>query len=182
MDLESRVKVCLITWARRIIRNPHGTAANITRAFCGEFCTELIWASKRNFADSVAPVFPFYSAVFKVWQTYHNMPPKDESDIRREVIWNNPRILSLAENCSKLRWCRWIEAEIWTIGQLCHLTEGRIMGQQEINNKFHIEPTFLEGLSIRNYIPIQWKRSLTTNFDGRDSIYYGMQVTSKSLT
>lgn len=171
----------LIAWVRRIIFNPQGTASNITRAFCGEPYPELIWAAKYSFSDTIAPVSPFYSLVIKTWQCYHNTPPNSEADIRRETIWNNPRIPSLTQNRSRIRWSRWIEAGIWTVGQICHPTEGRILGQQEINDKFHIEPTFLEALSIRNFIPVQWKRALTYNYDDRDSVQYDMTINNTGI-
>lgn len=59
VDLESRASASLLSWVKRIVFNPQGTAANITRAFCGEFFQELIWAAKRDFSDTMAPVSPF---------------------------------------------------------------------------------------------------------------------------
>lgn len=181
MDLETRAQVCLLAWAKRIILNPQGTAANITRAFCGEFFPELIWAAKHNFSARIAAVSPFYSEVLQVWHKFHNTPPQGEADIRRELLWNNPMIPSLSEHRSTLRWARWIHAGIWTVGQICHPTEDRLLGQQEIHNKYSIEPTFLEALAIRNYISIRWKRSLSQDFKGEDSVYYGMVINGQQF-
>lgn len=90
-------------------------------------------------------------------------------------------IPSLAEHRSISRWNKWIGAGIWTVGQICHQTEDRLLGQQELQNKFPIEPTFLEALAIRNYIPIQWKQSISRDYKGEDTVYYGMVINEQEF-
>lgn len=175
-DLESRVKASLLAWAKRIILSPEGSAGNLIRTFCGELNPALIWATKRCFSDTLSRVSPFYSQVLKAWQESHNTPPNGEGEIRRETIWNNPRIPSLSENRSRLRWSGWIEAGILTIGHLCHSKESRLMGQKELEEAFPINPTFLEALAIRNYVPIQWKRALTRDFKGETNVSYNLVI------
>lgn len=165
MDLETRARVCLLSWAKWIEFLPKGRWQILSRFFCGELMNSmLIWASKRSFATALIQAAPFYSEVLRVWQECHNAPPRGEEGIRNTILWHNPRIPDLSETRSRLRWCRWIEAGILTMGQLCHPTEDRLMGQQEIDNAYQIRPSFLEALAIGNYISLQWRKALTKNF------------------
>lgn len=50
------------------------------------------------------------------------------------------------------------------------------MGQEEIQEEYVIEPTFLEALAIRNCIPLTWRRALSKDFKGSDSIAYCMTI------
>lgn len=181
LDLGERVTVSLLAWARRIILFPDGTAGNMIRVFTGELNDVLIWASKRNFADSLTLTSPFYSEVLRMWNRFHDFDPKGELEIRDEIIWNNPRIPSLAEKRSRPRWDRWIDAGVLTIGHLCHPDLGRLRGQHELEEAFPITPTFLEALSIRNYIPITWKRAITQTVKSKDSITYEIKIDEKKF-
>lgn len=181
MDLEARVKVCLLSWVKRIVLSPGSTADNIIRVFCGEVNPTLIWAAKRDFSGSLSQVSPFYAQVLKVWQEHHNTPPKGEPGFRKEIIWNNPRIPSFSASRSRSRWDRWIEADIMTVGQLCHPSENRLLGQQEIEDAYSIKPTFLEALAIRNSIPVQWRRALTRNFEGSSSVTYALEINDQEF-
>lgn len=176
MDLDTRVTISLLSWARRIIANPEGSAGNLVRIFCGESNPALIWASKRNFSNRLSAISPFYFEVLRTWHQFHNFNPVGEEDIREEIIWNNPRIPSLAEGRSRHRWDKWISAGIMTVGHLCHPTQGRLLGQQEVEDIFCIQPTFLEALAMRNYIPILWKRALTDSVQNKENISYKIRI------
>lgn len=173
MDIEARITASLLSWARRIILSPESTANNIIRMYCGESNTVLAWAAKHNFSGYLAQVSPFYIEVIRVWLRFHSALPAGEEGIRKEMIWNNPMIPSLSEHHSRPRWTRWIDAGISTVGQLCHQTEARLMGQLELDDTYQIRPTFLEALAIRNYI--LWK-SLTANFKGNNAISYELNI------
>lgn len=180
-DMEARVRACLLSWAKRVILSPGSTADNLIRVFCGETNPVLIWAAKRDFSERLSQASPFYAQVLRNWHEYHNTLPKGELGIRKEIIWNNPRIPSMAENRSRPRWNRWIEAEIMTVGQLCHPNENRLRGQQEIEEAFSIKPTFLEALAIRNSIPMQWRWALSKDFEGSSDFTYALEINDQEF-
>lgn len=176
MSIEARITTSLLSWVRRTILFPESTASNIIRIYCGEANPILVWAAKRNFSGCLSQVSPFYTEVLRVWHKLHNTLPLGEEEIRKEVLWNNPNIPSLSEHRSRPRWHRWIEAGILTVEQLCHQTEARLMGQQELDDTYSIQPTFLEALAIRNYIPWTWRKALTANFKNTRDISYEMNI------
>lgn len=55
------------------------------------------------------------------------------------------------------------------------------MGQQEIDDAYHIRPSFLEALVIRSYIPLQSRKALTKNFTAQESPPYGMVINGKEF-
>lgn len=176
-DLQARFTASMISWARRIILSPESSAANLVKIYCGEANPLLVWAAKRDFSICLSGVSPFYTTVLQIWHKFHNSPPPEgEEEIRQELVWNNPKIPSLSEHRSRQRWSRWIGAGILTIDQLCHPTEDRLMGHEELGNAYPIQPTFLEALALRNSIPLQWRRALSKNFKGSDKISYGLNI------
>lgn len=181
MDLETRIKACMLSWVRRIILSPESTSANLIKVFCGETTPVLIWAAKRDFSSCLSQTSPFYWSVLKMWQSFHNNPPVGEEQIWRELIWNNPRVPSLSEHRSRQRWIRWIDAGILSVQNLCHPSEDRLMGQEEIESTYSFKPTFLEALAIRNAIPLSWKRAITKNFNGDNEITYDMSITGQEF-
>lgn len=50
------------------------------------------------------------------------------------------------------------------------------MGQAELGNAYSIQPTFLEALALRNYVPIHWRRALTRDFMGDPKFSYNMVI------
>lgn len=67
------------------------------------------------------------------------------------------------------------------MGQLCHPSEDRLLGQNEIENKFSIRTNFLETLLIRNNIPHEWRQTLNKDFEGDHDIKYEIHIQDTSL-
>lgn len=176
VHLQARVRVCLLSWARRIILTPQSTAGNLIRIYCGEENPMLIWAAKSNFY-SLSKISPFYTSVLQAWHRLHSTPPNGEQEIRKEIIWNNPRIPTLlGKHHSGSRWSRWVNAGILMVEHLCLPNGDRLRGQEELNEAYAILPTFLEALAIRTGIPITWKMALSKDFEGTNTIFYGMRI------
>lgn len=115
------------------------------------------------------------------WEEFDNFPPQDEEGIRREVIWFNCHIATSRNPFTRVGWQRWITAGIMTINDIYLPEHGRLMGQLEIEEKYHMKTNFLENLSLRNSIPFHWKQSLTTEFSGDSRIKYEISVQDKDL-
>lgn len=179
MDLEARVGVCMLSWARRVILSPESLGANLIKVFCWEANPVLVGAAKRDFSTCLSQTSTFYAKVLQVWHSLHNTAPIREEEIRKEIV--NPRIPALSEHRSRSRWIRWIDAETLTVENLCHPKEDRLMGQEAIHLTYSIEPTFLGALTMRNSIPIAWKRALSKDFKGNDTISYTMDINGEKF-
>lgn len=93
-------------------------------------------------------------------------PPAGEGEVRAELLWDNPHISSPSQHLNKSNWRTWIKAGITQIHHICHLTENRIMGQEEITQTHNIKCNFLEALSLRTSIPHSWRAELSNGFQG----------------
>lgn len=109
-------------------------------------------------------ISPFYRAVLNTWFQVRDRPPSTELEIRSQVIWENHWISSPQHFLKRELWKRWMEAGILLINNICHDTENRLLGHEEMSEKFLIRCNFLEALTIRNSIPHAWRSKLTSNF------------------
>lgn len=160
LDLNIRTQVNLLQWARRMVTQPDMNAAN---ALCYLLKTKNLkqYRSYRNLQPLIPPgTHKFYREMLKVSQRYRKFIPENESTIRKEALWYNNRI---GPSTKGILWPGWQEQEIETVGDIYHETEDRLMSHSVISEKFSVRCTFLEALSIRASIPMQWKRSLTKN-------------------
>lgn len=78
-----------------------------------------------------------------------------------------------------VQWKHWIQADILRIDQICNPTESRVLGQQELVEKFGITCNFLQALTLRMSIPHAWKTQLTGNYKGNISHIFGMEINKK---
>lgn len=161
IDLEARVTVNLLQWIRRVLTKPDTNIADSLRLL-------LETNDLTRFFSFRSPVIPtnlvthrFYYKMMKVYHAAHDVDPTDENSIRNQILWFN-RSIGVKNNT--IHWPRWEKAGINTIGDICHLSEGRLMSHQEIRTKFGVSCTFLEALTIRLHIPSQWRNSLTDNW------------------
>lgn len=105
---------------------------------------------------------PFYGSMFKVWQEYHRFEPTNELEVRREGLWCN-KFITDGKGVSLL-WKKWEKANIVTVHDICHPTEGRLLSHTEISNRYLVPCTFLDMLTIRLGIPLHWRTMITPHF------------------
>lgn len=164
MDLESRVHTYFLSWIKRILSNPESSSAKMLGNMLGNENRRVTLGAKGPLPRLQPPISPFYAKVIETWVEVHDFPPTDESSIRGEIIWDN-RIISSPKNMlPSVNWKKWIEAGILMVNHICHESESRTLGQQEIKDKFGINWNFLEALRIRSSIPHKWRAKLTENF------------------
>lgn len=89
MDLESQIKVYLLSWIRKILNNPECTSAEVVRSLMGGDNLSILLGSKYPIPSSASSKSPFYAAMLKVWSEVHDFAPTNEENIRGEIIWNN---------------------------------------------------------------------------------------------
>lgn len=127
----------------------------------------LALAFRKNPATLPPETSPFYKAVLATWYQARDFPPISETEIHEQVIWENPRISSPRHFLDMDRWKSWIEAGVHTINDICHERENRLLGHEEIREKYHIRCNFLEALTIRSSIPHEWRAKLLLTFKNR---------------
>lgn len=177
MDLESRCKTNRISWVRRILSSPLGSAAETLKALLGEQDLSFILGAKREFPHEIAHKAPFYAEVLDTWAKFHNLPPTDGGEVARELIWFNSRITSANNMLTRSpNWHKWIEAGIPTIGHVCHSEEGRLLGQEEIADKFKLNANFLQSFSLRSSIPFTWKKLLMDDCTKDPQLKYDFRI------
>lgn len=182
MDLESRVKTNMLMWTRRIIDSPQSSSAQMIKKMSGEENMEVIFGAKRSTkTESLAPISPFYLKIMQTWMNAHNSPPEDEQGVRSEVLWDNYRISSPRAVLKAETWRTWLEAGVVTIHHLCHPSEKRLLGHQEISDKYGIKCNFLQALTIRSSIPHNWRTMLTANYQEQIGVAYRMKINNVSF-
>lgn len=179
MDLPSRVRANHIGWIKRILRNPDCSSAEMLRNILGMENIDLALSFKRPTLTTNEQAAPFYRAILETWLDARDFEPLGEADIRAEVIWQNHHVSSPQHMLKHNLWKRWIEAGITMVQHICHDSENRILGHEEIQEKFHIRCNFLEALSLRNSIPFSWKRQLSANFKEEVSLNHIFYINQK---
>lgn len=150
MDLETRVQSNLLQWPKRLVTAPDSNTDSLVEVF--------------SFNLSKVPEeikhLPFYVQMFKHWIQVHSHDPTTESDVHREVIWNNRWITC---NGRTLFWCHWRRKGINTIDNLCN-NEGRLCSHTELSEQFHIRCTFLDAIKLCMSIPLHWRSIISPNW------------------
>lgn len=106
MDLDTRVKVSMLQWVRRLVRSPRSTTTLILKYRLHTPDLTKFFAFKLQHIPEEVRDAPFYSFLFDQWNKFHVFSPSVESDIRREIIWNNKFITSTGATLPFPRRCR----------------------------------------------------------------------------
>lgn len=180
-DLQTRIKANLLSWIRRILLSSESSAAEMLRICTKEKDLTCILGAKRQYPTDLHARSPFYAEMLNTWKELHNFPPIGEEEIRREIIWYNALIQSPRNPFTRSRWNKWMDSGIRTNDDICMPDQGRIMGQQEIEEKHDFKTNFLYNLSVRNSIPFEWRRSLTREFAGDTEIKYEISIQGERI-
>lgn len=162
MDLAARVKVSSLQWVRRLIMKPCSNSATTLSYFLRTDDLTRFLSSKRRSVPEGVQYFPFYSYMFKLWNLHHSFAPPDEAAIRRELLWNN-KFITINE--SPIYWKSWVSKNIFSVCDICHGQEGRLLSHTEIAGKYGVKCSFLNALQFRMAIPLGWRQSLTDNWN-----------------
>lgn len=180
MDFSSRIKINQLVWARRILNNPLSLSARMIGRMMGVDNLEVIFGTKRpSKADPPYPISPFYAEVLRTWTSVHDFIPSDELEVRGKVVWDNKHISSPKAMLRAESWKTWVTAGIITIHHLCHPSESRLLGHQEISDTFGIKCNFLEALRVRNSVPYEWRALLSNNIQEDIEVKYTLEINQK---
>lgn len=161
MDLWSRIRVSSIQWIRRFLLNRAPNTSLSLASFIGVQDLNSYLASKPKSLPLGIQHDLFYQKLFKLWDELHGFNPEGEDLIRQERLWFNKRIMSA--NGPPIR-KDWEAKGIHTIQDVCHPTEPRLLSHQELAAKFDVRCSFLDMLSIRLSIPLEWRQSISANW------------------
>lgn len=179
LDLDSRIRANHIGWIKRILLDPHCSSPEVIWNILGEEDIHLALAFKKA-PDTWPPrMSPFYKAVLTTWLEARDYAPSTELDIREEVLWNNHITSSTQHFLDHNRWRHWIEAGIFPIDHICHSSDNRIMGHEEISAKYHIKSNFLEALTFRNSVPLGWRAKISANHDEAVTLKHKICINKK---
>lgn len=176
VDLETRTQLAWLSWIRRAINKPTESTAETLRDLLQIQDLSHILATKPTFDRSLTKQAPFYAQVLQCWNKLHNLPPTDEQDIRREVLWLNSRITLNGKVLSGPRWTHWRDKGITTLGQICHPQEDRLLDQEELEREFALRTNFLDCLALCSSIPFEWKSALMRDFQGDAQVTYEFKI------
>lgn len=176
MDLDARCKTNRLSWVRRILSAPSGSAAELLKTLLREQDISLILGAKWDFHPNLVQKVPFYAEVLDTWAKFHNFPPADGEEVAREMIWFNSRIMVGHSMLTRDQWYKWIKAGVLNVGQISHPSEGRLLSQEELAEKLGISINFLQSLSLRSAIPFSWKRLLLNGCPGDPQLKYEVRI------
>lgn len=179
MDLACRVKTNHIGWIKRILRNPICSSAEVLRNILGEENINLALSFKQPPSNPNKTLAPFYGTILATWLETRDFEPSSELDIRGEVLWQNHHISSPRHMLRQDQWGSWSEAGMTMVHHLCHETNNRILGHEEIQEKYQIKCNFLQALTIRNSIPFSWRRQISPDFQEEISLKHIFYINHK---
>lgn len=111
-----------------------------------------------------------------IWASLHSNPPANEKEVRAEVLWSN-KYISLSPHLFPEGTRRaWIGAGILQVHDICHPTENRLLGHTELQQRFGVQCSFLQALSLRASVPFSWKSLLSQDYRGRTRFQYQMKI------
>lgn len=161
MDLETRVQSNLLQWPKRFVLAPTSNAAlTLGHLLRTDSIVDSFSFTISKVPEGVTHIM-FYIQMFKYWIQFHSTSPTTETQIRRQVIWNNRWITS---NGQPLFWKDWKRKGINTMDNICNGEEGRLYSHTEIMERYHVRCSVLDSLKIRLSIPIHWRSAITPNW------------------
>lgn len=163
-DLETRVRVNLLQWVRRLFQAHDSYPALFLKNRLNITDLRHYFLSKPGPLPLRIRRIPFYGPLLSTWRKFHNFTPSDELSVRKEILWDNEHITD--KKGQPLRWERWAKAGIRSLQDICHQNEDRLMSHLEIARFYGIQCTFLETLGLRLGIPSHWRAMLTPDFRG----------------
>lgn len=161
LDLSIRVEVNMLQWIRRVIKKPTMNTGKALAVIVKSDDIVQFLAYRNPQFNIPQGQFRFYREMLATWYKYRQFSPETESAIRREPLWFNTKI---GPKNSHIHWRVWQNHGIETIGDICHHSQDRLLSHVEIADKFGVPCTFLEVLGLRANIPIEWRRSISRNW------------------
>lgn len=162
IDLQIRTQAALIQGIRRLLHEPRLGAAAYLRGILSTPELAQYFGTKPDKIPNAIKALPYYNTMFQLWSKIHDFYPADETSVRREALWGNRWITNKK---GPLRNEAWAKQGIVIIQDLCHHSEGRLLSHLEVLEKYNVKCTFLDMLALRLSIPIQWRETLSRDWE-----------------
>lgn len=173
IDLDTRVQVNYLQWIKRLLNHPDMNIGPTLRHILKTEDLFIFFASRKPPLPPEINKYKFYNRMLAVFARYHNFEPVNEEALRRESLWHNPLL------GGPIFWPKWSKAGISTVGQICHVSENRLLSHLEITAKHKIKCSFLDALSMRLHIPLYWRETLSINWQSPPVTGSGFRCTSR---
>lgn len=168
-DLQTRTHAALIQGIRRILHEPRLGPAAFLRQILGITDLKEYFRTKPRQIPTAIKTLPYYNSMFKLWFKLHHFFPLDETSVRQEALWGNKWITNIKGPIQNEAWAN---RGVLIIQDICHQSEDRLLSHLEMNEKHNVKCTFLDMLALRLSIPLQWRESLSKNWN-RPNIFPG---------
>ena len=119
-----------------------------------EFCTHKLTIT---LLDSDIP--DFYTQIFANWYKLYSRPPRNNTEIKQEYLWNNQFILVDRKPVMHKEWKQ--KGIVSVENMLCE--DGSFMTMNELSIKYDLEIKYMDYISLVTAIPKDWKKSLINN-------------------
>lgn len=149
--MESKVKALKASWVIRICKNDNAKWKSLPAVYFGtdNLCNFFQFnQSKKKYTVK------FYQDIQNYWSELQCIENVNKESILNQVIWNN-RYITIDKKT--FMWKNWSQHGILYIKDLLHTETNLFYSHDELQDKYHIEVTFLNALQIRHCIPLEWR-------------------------
>jgi hypothetical protein len=168
IDFEHMFKAQKIMWIKRLLSGKMSSWKAYVLGKLAPLGTDLFRCSfAPNFIPLDLPLF--YHQVMYAWGECNSITsPADVWDVRRESVFFN-RHVTIGGNYIGLRWLSWYRKGIFLIHDILD-KNGDFLSVQELKMKYNLKTDVLTYNSLKDAIPIQWRRLLRNRVVERGAI------------
>ena len=158
-NIEAFCKALKISWLNKILDPLHITPwKTLFMDKYSKFGADNIWLYTKNGIRHIASKFNrFWKDVFFNWSLLCEHSSITTEGILRQPIWFND---NLKINDQPVFYRNWCNCGIFFINDLLD-ESNEIMSLQKLKDKYNLETSFLQYLSIKHMIPREWKECIT---------------------
>jgi hypothetical protein len=145
-------------WAKRLISPGSGSWRAYPKLIYEKIAGIYSFKSSLDIKKNSFNLPEFYWQILKSWIQFRDIhkPINSCLDIRREILWNNEKIKIKNKT---INWSLWKNHNIWIIHDIID-EHGKFLTATQINERYGINCNFLMYNSLKDAIPINWRKKL----------------------
>ena len=156
IDFDTKIQSLKVSWIKRLADNKNSRWKAAPKAVYNTNNLEWYFKCNRARDGNIQP--KFYRDIHNAWSDMNEVTNPDIDVIINQVIWNN-RYITIDQQ--PYCWSNWINRNVIYINDLLD-NNGVFVDHESIANIYGVNCTFLEILQIRQSIPLEWRRALST--------------------
>ena len=168
VNLMNKDKSVKIQWIKKIIEEENELMRIFAYQAIQNPIGHLIWETnlKKQDIKTLTDRENFWTSVLSIWSEFNFQSITAQEQIRKQIIWFNSKI---GIQDKVIFYKKWFEAGIRRIKDLFS-EQGVMKSIKQIEQEYHIYPTFTELYRIFSAIPVTWKRWLRSSNDYRSAL------------